>query len=396
MSLIVQKFGGTSVANVEDIFRVSKIITDTYKKGNDVVVVVSAQGDTTDKLIEQAKIINKNASEREKDMLLSAGEQMSIAVLAMAIEKLGFPVISLLGWQAGFYTDSDYGSARIENIKLDRIKKELKNKKIVIVAGFQGINSFEDITTFGRGGSDTSAVALACVLNANLCQIFTDVNGVYTADPRKVKNAKKLQEISYDKMLELSKLGSRVLNSRSIEMAKKNNIEIEVLSSFTNKPGTIVKNIVLTKNTLINGVTKDDNIAKVSFKGISNEPSLVFNIFSKLFSNDINIDTVTQYAKKDIIFTIDKDNLNKTIDIFQKHTKNIIDSNIIYDDTISKVSIVGDEMKIRSEIPLKMFEAIYESDIDIQMISTSDIKTSVLINKEYSDIAVSAIHDKFF
>ncbi|MFR3008771.1 MAG: aspartate kinase, partial [Pseudoruminococcus massiliensis] len=254
MSLIVQKFGGSSVANAERVMNVAKIVTDTYKKGNSVVVVVSAQGDTTDDLIEKANEINPNASKRERDMLLAAGEQMSIALLAMAIEKLGYPVVSLLGWQAGFETSSAYTSARIKRVNTDRIMKELDKNNIVVVAGFQGLNRYNDVTTLGRGGSDTSAVAIAAAAHADLCQIFTDVEGVYTADPRKVKNAKKLNTISYDEMLELATLGAQVLNNRSVEMAKKYNIELEVLSSMTNAPGTIVKEAVKMEKMLVSGV----------------------------------------------------------------------------------------------------------------------------------------------
>ena len=257
MSLIVQKFGGSSVANAERVFNVAGIVTDTYKKGNKVVVVVSAQGDTTDDLIDKANEINPNASKREKDMLLAAGEQISVALLAMAIEKLGYPVVSLLGWQAGFQTTSAYTSARIKRVKTDRIEKELDKNNIVIVAGFQGVNRYEDVTTLGRGGSDTSAVAIAAAMHADLCQIYTDVEGVYTADPRKVKNAEKLKYISYDEMLELATLGAQVLNNRSVEMAKKYNIELEVLSSLTRAPGTIVKEAAKMEKMLISGVAKD-------------------------------------------------------------------------------------------------------------------------------------------
>lgn len=274
MSLIVQKFGGSSVADAERVFNVAGIVTDTYKKGNDVVVVVSAQGDTTDDLIEKAKEINPDASKREMDMLLTSGEQISISLLAMAIEKLGYPVVSLLGWQAGFNTSSAYGSARIKRVIPDRIKKELDKRNIVIVAGFQGINRYGDMTTLGRGGSDTSAVAIASVMHADLCQIYTDVEGVYTADPRKVPGARKLSEISYDEMLELATLGAQVLNNRSVEMAKKYNIELEVLSSLTKAPGTIVKEAAKVEKMLISGVAKDTNVARISIIGVPDRPGL--------------------------------------------------------------------------------------------------------------------------
>ena len=267
MSLIVQKFGGSSVANADRVRNVAKIITDTYKAGNDVVVVVSAQGDTTDDLIAKAKEITNNPSAREMDMLLASGEQISISLLAMAIKEMGFPSISLLGWQAGFNTSSAYGKARIHNIKADRLRTELGKRNIVIVAGFQGINKYDDLTTLGRGGSDTSAVAIAAALRADKCQIFTDVEGVFTADPRKVEGAKKLEEITYDEMLELATLGAQVLNNRSVEMAKKYNVELEVLSSLTNKPGTIVKEVAKMEKMLVRGVTKDTDVARISLVG---------------------------------------------------------------------------------------------------------------------------------
>ena len=282
MSLIVQKFGGSSVANAERVMNVARIVTDTYKAGNDVVVVVSAQGDTTDDLIEKANEINPKAKNRELDQLLCAGEQISISLLAMAIESLGFPVISLLGWQAGFNTNSVYGSARIKNIKPNRLQAELARHNIVVVAGFQGINRYDDLTTLGRGGSDTSAVAIAAALHADKCQIFTDVEGVYTADPRKVDNARKLKEITYDEMLELATLGAQVLNNRSVEMAKKYSVELEVLSSLNPIPGTIVKEVAKMEKMLIRGVTKDKDVALVSVLGVKDNPGVAFNIFSKL------------------------------------------------------------------------------------------------------------------
>ncbi|MGN1130703.1 MAG: aspartate kinase, partial [Ruminococcus sp.] len=304
MSLIVQKFGGSSVADAERVFNVAGIVTETYDKGNDVVVVVSAQGDTTDDLIAKGNEINPTASKREKDMLVAAGEQISISLLAMAIEKLGYPVISLLGWQAGFQTSSAHTSARIRKVVPDRIRRELDKKRIVIVAGFQGISRYDDITTLGRGGSDTSAVAIAAAMHADLCQIYTDVEGVYTADPRKVENATKLEEISYDEMLELATLGAQVLNNRSVEMAKKYNIELEVLSSLVRRPGTIVKEKSKMEKMLISGVAKDTDVARISVTGIPDEPGLAFKLFSKLSAKNINVDIILQSighdGKKDI------------------------------------------------------------------------------------------------
>ena len=400
MSLIVQKFGGSSVANAERVMNVASIVTDTYAKGNDVVVVVSAQGDTTDDLIEKANEINPKASKREKDMLLAAGEQISISLLAMAIEKLGYHAVSLLGWQAGFNTTSAHTSARIRKVEPDRIKKELDKKNIVIVAGFQGISKYGDITTLGRGGSDTSAVAIAAAMHADLCQIFTDVEGVYTADPRKVKNAKKLQEISYDEMLELATLGAQVLNNRSVEMAKKYNIELEVLSSMTKASGTIVKEKTKMEKMLISGVAKDTDVARISVMGVPNIPGLAFKMFSKLSAKDINVDIILQSighdGKKDISFTVAKNRGEEAVALMKEYTENLGAEEILYDDKVAKISIVGAGMESHAGVATKMFEALYDAQVNIQMISTSEIKVSVLIYSADADKAVSAIHSKFF
>lgn len=400
MSLIVQKFGGSSVANAERVFNVARIVTDTYKKGNSVVVVVSAQGDTTDDLIDKANEINPDASKREKDMLLAAGEQISIALLAMAIEKLGYPVVSLLGWQAGFYTTSAYTSARIKKVKIDRISKELDKKNIVIVAGFQGVNKYEDVTTLGRGGSDTSAVAIAAAMHADLCQIFTDVEGVYTADPRKVKNATKLDVISYDEMLELATLGAQVLNNRSVEMAKKYNIELEVLSSLTNAPGTIVKEAAKMEKMLISGVAKDTNVARISVVGVPDNPGLAFKLFSKLSQKNINVDIILQSigrdGTKDISFTVAKDNAKEAKEAMEDYVANVGGKSVLVDEKVAKISIVGAGMESHAGVATKMFEALYDAQINIRMISTSEIKVSVLIDEKNADAAVNAIHSKFF
>ena len=400
MSLIVQKFGGSSVANAERVMNVASIVTDTYAKGNDVVVVVSAQGDTTDDLIEKANEINPKASKREKDMLLAAGEQISISLLAMAIEKLGYHAVSLLGWQAGFNTTSAHTSARIRKVEPDRIKKELDKKNIVIVAGFQGLSKYGDITTLGRGGSDTSAVAIAAAMHADLCQIFTDVEGVYTADPRKVKNAKKLQEISYDEMLELATLGAQVPNNRSVEMAKKYNIELEVLSSMTKASGTIVKEKTKMEKMLISGVAKDTDVARISVMGVPNIPGLAFKMFSKLSAKDINVDIILQSighdGKKDISFTVAKNRGEEAVALMKEYTENLGAEEILYDDKVAKISIVGAGMESHAGVATKMFEALYDAQVNIQMISTSEIKVSVLIDLADADKAVSAIHSKFF
>ena len=399
MGLIVQKFGGSSVRDAERVMNVAKIVTDTYREGNDVVVVVSAQGDTTDDLIEKAYEINSKPSKREMDMLLTSGEQISIALLSMAIEKLGCPVVSLLGWQAGFNTSSAYGQARIKNIKTDRLRSEIDRHNIVVVAGFQGINKYDDLTTLGRGGSDTSAVAIAAAMRAEKCQIFTDVEGVFTADPRKVENAKKLQEITYDEMLELATLGAQVLNNRSVEMAKKYNVEIEVLSSLKRVPGTIVKEVTKMEKMLIRGVTKDTDVARVSVTKIPNTPGVAFKLFDALAKHKINVDIILQSvgrdATKDITFTVSKGNAQETIECVKK-VFDIEDEDIICDTSVAKISIVGAGMESHPGTASKMFEALYERDINIDMIATSEIKISVLIDLEDADRAVSAVHKAFF
>lgn len=398
MSLIVQKFGGSSVANAERVMNVAKIVTDTYKQGNDVVVVVSAQGDTTDDLIEKAREINPKASKREMDMLLSSGEQISISLLAMAIESLGFPVCSLLGWQAGFSTNSVYGSARIKKVNAERIKMEIAKKNIVVVAGFQGLNKYDDITTLGRGGSDTSAVAIAASMHADRCQIYTDVEGVYTADPRKVKGAKKLSEITYDEMLELATLGAQVLNNRSVEMAKKYNVKIEVLSSLVRAPGTIVKEVATMEKMLVRGVTKDTDAARISVIGVPNVPGIAYKIFGKLAAKDINVDIILQSVgrgdTKDIAFTTSKAKSAEAIAVLES-LELLSGLEITCDESVAKVSVVGAGMESHPGIAAKMFEALFEADINIQMIATSEIKISVLIDAADADKAVEAVHNAF-
>lgn len=400
MALIVQKFGGSSVRDAERLFNVADIVTSTYKEGNDVVVVVSAQGDTTDDLIEKAMEINDDPSKREMDQLLTSGEQISASLLAMAIEKLGFPVVSLLGWQAGFSTSSAYGNARIKRVNPERIKSELSRKNIVVVTGFQGINKYDDMTTLGRGGSDTSAVAIAASMHADLCQIYTDVEGVYTADPRKISDARKLDSISYDEMLELATLGAQVLHNRSVEMAKKYHIELEVLSSLTRAKGTIVKEVNSVEKMLISGVAKDENVARVSIIGVPDKPGLAFRIFSKLAQKNINVDIILQSigrnGTKDISFTVEKSNTEATIELLRSYTETLGATGIVFDENVAKVSIVGSGMESHPGVASDMFEALFEANVNIQMISTSEIKISVLIEKSEADKAVAAIHAKFF
>ena len=400
MSLIVMKFGGTSVKDAERVRNVAGIVTDSYKKGNSVVVVVSAQGDTTDDLIAKAAEITDKPTNREMDMLLASGEQISASLLAMCIQDMGYPAISLTGWQAGFRTSSAHTSARIRRVEADRIRREIEQNKIVVVCGFQGISRYDDITTLGRGGSDTSAVAIAAAMHADLCQIYTDVEGVFTADPRKVPNATKLDEISYDEMLELATLGAQVLNNRSVEMAKKYNIELEVISSLTRKPGTIVKEDARMEKMLISGVAKDEDVARISIIGVPDKPGFAFKIFSKLAAKKVNVDIILQSVgrdnTKDISFTVPSAMLSDAVAVAEEYVKSIGADHVEYSDEVCKVSIVGAGMETHPGVAADMFEALYAADINIQMISTSEIKVSVLLAREDADAAVKAVHNKFF
>ena len=399
--LIVQKFGGSSVADAEKIRRVAGIIADTYDQGNDVVVVLSAQGDTTDDLLEKAAEINERPSKRELDMLLSPGEQISIALMAMCLEKMHYPVISLTGWQIGMSTNSDHGSARILKVDRERILRELDKRRIVIVAGFQGISRENDITTLGRGGSDTTAVAIAAALRADACQIYTDVEGVYTADPRKVPEAKKLDEITYDEMLEMASLGAQVLHNRSVEMAKRYGIELEVLSSYVRKPGTKVKEVVKkVEENKINGIAKDTNVARIAVVSVPDEPGVAFRVFNEMAKKKINVDIILQsYGKNntnDISFTVPLDDADRAEEALEACKASIGFDHVSVDKSVAKVSIVGAGMMSASGVAALMFEALSDAKINIQMISTSEIKVSVLIPKEQADLAVKAIHSKFF
>lgn len=400
MGLTVQKYGGTSVKDAERVMNVARRITDEYKKGNNVVVAVSAQGDTTDDLIAKGKEINPDASKRELDMLLATGEQISIALLAMAIEKLGYPVISLTGWQAGVITDTHYGNARIKKIDTERIKSELDKKRIVIVAGFQGLNKYDDISTLGRGGSDTSAVALAAALHADVCEIYTDVDGVYTADPRIVKDAFKLDTISYDEMLELASLGANVLHNRSVEMAKKYNVKLAVKSSLNNNEGTYVEEVEQVEKMLVRGVTRDNDVARIALCGVEDTPGKAFTVFRMLAEKGINVDLIIQSIgdgkTKDISFTVSEGDLQRVLDLLEER-KDIVKAREIKSTTdISKVSIVGAGMVNNTGVAAMMFEALYDAHININMIATSEIKISVLVSSKDAEAAVVAVHDKFF
>lgn len=400
MAIVVQKFGGSSVANAEKINRVAGIIADKYSEGNDVVVVLSAQGDTTDDLIEKAHEINKNPSRREMDMLLSTGEQMSIALCAMALERMGLPVISLTGWQIGMYTNSDYSNARIKRIRGDRIMKELDKHRIVLVAGFQGVNKFDDITTLGRGGSDTTAVAIAAMLHADLCQIYTDVDGVYTTDPRHIKGARKLDEISYDEMLELASMGAQVLHNRSVELAKKYNVELEVLSSYERKPGTIVREVVKVEKTKVGGIAKDTNVARIAVVGLEDEPGMAFKLFRVVAKENINVDIILQsigrHNTKDISFTTSRSDVDRAVKAIEAAKDTLRFEHIDVATDVAKVSLVG--LGIMSSVGTAslMFEVLYNAKVNINMINTSEIKVSVLVDEKDAERTVQALHEAFF
>lgn len=406
MELIVQKFGGSSVADASRMRNVANIIADTYRAGSQVVAVLSAQGDTTDELIEKAYEINPRPSRREMDVLLSAGEQMSIALCAMALEKMKLPVVSLLGWQVGIHTNSAHSDARIRTIDLERLRRELDKNKIVLVAGFQGINRVGDVTTLGRGGSDTSAVALAAALaqdpdvHVKLCKIFTDVEGVYTADPREVPTARKLDEITYDEMLELACQGAQVLHNRSVELAKKYHVKMEVLSSLERKNGTKVKEVVKMEKTNIAGVAKDTTIARIAVMEVKHNPGVAYNLFSLLGKSHVNIDDIIQSIgredSKDISFTLPRADVEETVRVLEEQKEIIGYDHIMVEDKIAKISIVGAGMVTTPGVAAKMFEALYDANINIQMINTSEIRVSVLIREEDAAAAVRAVHDKFF
>ncbi|MBU1487253.1 aspartate kinase [bacterium] len=400
MSLIVQKYGGSSVANPERIKNVASRIVSSYKEGNQVVVVVSALGDTTDELIALAHQINPNPEEREMDMLISTGEQMSSALLAMAIHSLSCPAISLSAQQVGIFTDNVHTKAKIVKIEPARILKELSLGKIVIVAGFQGMTIEEDIATLGRGGSDTTAVALAYALSADLCEIYTDVEGVYTADPRIVAEARKISEISYDEMLELAALGARVLQSRSVEFAKRYGVRLHVRSSFTKEEGTMVKEEVpKMEDLLVTGVAADTDQAKVTIVDIPDQPGMAARVFGELAKSHINVDTIVQSSSlkgtNDISFTVTKSDLKKTLKTLKKVSNDLTASGVSSDDEVAKVSVVGVGMRSYSGVAAKMFKALADEEINIEMISTSEIKISCIIRRDKADEAVRALHRAF-
>ena len=386
--LIVKKFGGSSVADKERIFNVAKRCIEDYEAGNDVVVVLSAMGKTTDHLIEMARDINPKASKREMDMLLATGEQSSVALMSMAMQALGVSAVSLNAFQVIMHTTSAYSNAKFKRIDTERIFNELEQRKIVIITGFQGVNKYDDITTLGRGGSDTTAVALAAALHADACEIYTDVEGVYTADPRVVPNAKKMKEITYDEMLELATLGAKVLHNRSVELAKKYGVQLVVRSSLNRAEGTVVS-----------GVAVDKNAARIAIIGIKDEPGMAFKIFDLLAKKNINVDIILQSigrdGTKDISFTVSRDQMDEAVKVLEDNAARVKAQKIEADPTVAKLSIVGAGMQTHPGVAAGMFEALYNVGVNIRMIGTSEIRVTVLVDEKDVDKAMRAAHDKF-
>ena len=397
--LIVKKFGGTSVENKDRIYNVARRCIDEYRSGNKVVVVLSAMGDTTDELLEKAASINPNAPKREIDMLLACGEQTSVALMAMAITALGVSAVSLNAFQVAMHTSSKYGNARFKRIDTDRIHNELDAGKIVIVTGFQGVNKYDDITTLGRGGSDTTAVALAAALRADACEIYTDVEGVYTADPRLVPNAKKIKEITYDEMLELASLGAKVLHNRSVEMAKKYGVQLVVRSSLTQAQGTVVKEVSNMESMLVNGVAVDKEAARIALIGVKNKPGIAFKVFDLLAKRNINVDVIIQSIgrddTKDISFTVNEGQAKEAVQLLKANQNRLTIQKIIEEENVAKLSVVGAGMQSHAGVAADMFEALYDVGVNIRMIATSEIRITVLIDLEDVDTAIKAVHKKF-
>ena len=397
--LIVKKFGGTSVGDKDRIMNVARRCAEDFKKGNDIVLVLSAMGKTTDELIAKAKEINPDPPKRELDMLLTTGEQVSVAMMAMAFDIMDIPAVSLNAFQVRMHTTRVHGNARLKRIDTDRIMHELEHRRIVIVTGFQGVNKYDNYTTLGRGGSDTTAVALAAALHADACEIYTDVDGVYTADPRIVPKARKLEEITYDEMLDLATLGAGVLHNRSVEMAKKYGVQLVVRSSLNDHEGTIVKEETSVERMLISGVALDKNTARISVIGLKDEPGMAFRLFNMLAKEGINVDVILQSIgrenSKDISFTISRDEADEAVKIIEANKARIGCTGISCNKEVVKVSIVGAGMMSNPGVAAKMFEALFNENININMISTSEIRITVLINEKDAERAVNAVHDAF-
>ncbi len=397
--LIVKKFGGTSVADKERIYNVAKRCTQEYRKGNDVVVVLSAMGKTTDDLVDLAKSISERPPKREMDMLYTVGEQISVALMAMALDQMGVPAVSLNAFQVAMHTTNAHGNARLTRIDSERIVTELESRRIVLVTGFQGVNKYNDYTTLGRGGSDTTAVALAAALHADACEIYTDVDGIYTADPRKVPGAKKLKEITYDEMLDLATSGAGVLHNRSVEMAKKYGVPLVVRSSLNDSEGTVVKEEVSVERMLITGVALDKNAVRVTVQGVKDEPGIAFKVFNCLAQKNVNVDIILQSVShgdtQDISFTVDHDNLDEAVDVLRENQKRLTFRTIQADTEIAKLSVVGAGMVSNPGVAAKLFEALYNENINVEMISTSEIRITVIVAAKDGERAMNAVHEAF-
>lgn len=397
--LVVKKFGGSSVADKDRIFNVARRCIEEYEKGNQVVVVLSAMGKTTDGLIAKAYEMNPNPPKRELDMLLATGEQVSVALMSMAFHTLGVPAVSLNASQVAMHTTSAYGTAKLKRIDTERIRHELDARKIVVITGFQGINKFDDITTLGRGGSDTTAVALAAALHADACEIYTDVDGVYTADPRVVPNARKIPEVSYDEMLEFASLGAKVLHNRSVEMAKRYGVQLVVRSSLTREEGTVVKEEAKMERMLVSGVAADKNVARVSVIGVRNMPGIAFKIFNLLAKHDINVDIIIQSIGseegKDISFTVAKTDLKETLDLLRENKETLTAQDVTSEEGVAKISIIGAGMSSNPGVAAKMFEALSSANVNIKMIATSEIRITVLIDEADVERSMRTVHDAF-
>lgn len=397
--LVVKKFGGSSVADKERIFNVAKRCIEEYEKGNQVVVVLSAMGKTTDGLIAKALEINPNPPKRELDMLLATGEQVSVALMSMAFHELGVPAVSLNAAQVAMHTTSAYGTAKLKKIDTERIFHELDSRKIVVITGFQGVNKYDDLTTLGRGGSDTTAVALAAALHADACEIYTDVDGVYTADPRIVENARKLPEVSYDEMLEFASLGAKVLHNRSVEMAKRYGVQLVVRSSLTREEGTVVKEEAKMERMLVSGVAADKNVARISVIGVKNMPGIAFRIFNLLAKHNINVDIIIQSIgreeRKDISFTVAKTDLKETMDLLRENMTTITAQDVTSEEGVAKISIIGAGMSSNPGVAAKMFEALSNANVNIKMIATSEIRITVLIDEADVERSMRTVHDAF-
>jgi len=397
--LIVKKFGGTSVADKDKILNAAKRCAEEWGKGNDVIVVLSAMGDTTDALIALARDVNPEGSKREMDMLLTTGEQVSVSLMAMALQSLNVPAVSLNAFQVKMLGTSRYADARFKGIDTERIYMELENRKVVVVTGFQAVNKRDDFVTLGRGGSDTTAVALAAAMRADQCEIYTDVDGIYTADPRIVKDAKKLNEITYDEMLELATLGAQVLHNRSVEMAKKYGVELVVRSSMNTAEGTVVKEKANMENMIITGVAEDKNTARISLIGLNDRPGMAFKVFNLLAQNHLNIDNILQSvgrdSTKDITFTLSSSDVKEAVRVLEEKKDSLTIQEISYSDKVAKVSIVGAGMMSNPGVASRMFAALSEAQVNIDMISTSEIRITVLVDEKDADRAMTAVHDAF-